>query len=143
MVSDPAFREAVADRQHVIRRTVSVSGQVPTKRIEVELVHGTEQVPAFAKKFVGSEIPIRQVETWRTDTEADVHVTIPGKPGDMTGTSHIAQVGDAVVQTVELAVQVKIPLVGGKIEDLISGLMVKALKAENRVGLSWLAGSAA
>ncbi|WP_067429211.1 DUF2505 domain-containing protein [Nocardioides jensenii] len=140
MVSDPAFREAVADYQGVIRKTVTVSGEVPAKRIEVEIVHGTDRVPSFAKKFVGDEIPIVQVETWSSDTAADVEVTIPGKPGDMKGTARIEQRGDDVVETLDLAVQVKIPLVGGKVEDLIVGLLAKGFKAENKVGLTWLAG---
>ncbi|MDT0201878.1 DUF2505 domain-containing protein [Nocardioides sp. AE5] len=140
MVSDPAFREAVADYQGVVRRSVSVTGEVPAKRIEVELVHGTERVPSFAKKFVGDEIPIVQVETWTSDTAADVEVTIPGKPGEMVGSATLTTSGDDVVETMELEVRVKIPLVGGKIEDLIAGLLVKAFKAENKVGLKWLAG---
>ncbi|KQY56463.1 MULTISPECIES: DUF2505 domain-containing protein [unclassified Nocardioides] len=140
MVSDPAFREAVADYQGVVRRTVTVSGEVPAKKIEVEIVHGTDRVPSFAKKFVGDEIPIVQVEKWTSDTAADVEVTIPGKPGDMKGTARIEQRGDDVVETLDLAVQVKIPLVGGKVEDLIVGLLAKGFKAENKVGVKWLAG---
>lgn len=140
MISDVAFREAVADFQGVIRKTASVTGAVPAKKIEVELVHGTDRVPSFARKFVGDEISIVQVETWKTDTDANVHVTIPGKPGDMKGSATIVQSGDDVIQTMNLAVQVKIPLVGGKIEDLIVGLLVKAYRAENKVGLKWLAG---
>lgn len=140
MVSDPAFRERVADYQGVIRKRVEVSGEVPAKRIEVELVHGTDRVPGFARKFVGDEIQIVQVELWSSDTAATVEVTIPGKPGDMKGDARIEQRGGDVVETYDLAVQVKIPLVGGKIEDLIAGLLVKAFKAENKVGLTWLEG---
>lgn len=140
MISDVAFREAVADSQGVVRRVVSVTGAVPAKKITVELDHGTDRVPSFARKFVGDQISIVQVETWKTDTDADVHVTIPGKPGDMKGSTTIAQVGNDVVQTMNLTVQVKIPLVGGKLEELIVGLLVKAFKAENKVGLKWLAG---
>lgn len=73
------------------------------------------------------------------DTHADVVVTIPGKPGDMTGTFDVAQVGEDVIQTVNLTVKVNIPFVGGKVEDLIAGLLSKAYRAENKVGLQWLA----
>ncbi|KRF18784.1 hypothetical protein ASG90_02480 [Nocardioides sp. Soil797] len=140
MISDPAFRERVADHQGVVRKKVSVDGEVPAKTISVELVHGTDRVPSFARKFVGDEIPIVQVEKWSTDTAASVEVTIPGKPGEMVGEARIEQRGDAVVETYDLAVKVKIPLVGGKIEDLIAGLLVKAFKAENKVGIKWLEG---
>jgi hypothetical protein len=103
-------------------------------------VHGTDQVPSFARKLVGDEISIVQQETWTTDTHADVLVTIPGKPGDMSGTLDVAQVGDDVIETVLLTVKVNIPFVGGKVEDLIAGLLSKAYRAENKVGLKWLAG---
>ena len=65
-------------------------------------------------------------------------MTIPGKPGEMTGTYDVAQVGEDVVDAVQLSVKVSIPFVGGKLEDLIAGLLSKAYRAENKVGLQWL-----
>lgn len=140
MLADPAFREAVIDSQGALDGKATVEGGPPSRRVVLEYAHGTERVPGFARKFVGDRIPIVQEETWTSETEADVLVTIPDKPGEMRGTAVIAQAGDDVVETVDLAVQVKIPLVGGKIEDLIAGLLVKAFKAENKVGVKWLAG---
>jgi len=35
---------------------------------------------------------------------------------------------------------VSIPLVGGKVEDLIAGFVLKAFDAENKVGVKWLRG---
>jgi hypothetical protein len=37
-------------------------------------------------------------------------------------------------------VKVPIPLVGGKLEDLIAGFITKAFDAENKVGVKWLRG---
>jgi hypothetical protein len=139
MLGDPEFREAVASHQRAVRSSADVSGPGAGRTARIEIVHGTEQVPSFARKFVGDEISIVQQETWTTDTHADVLVTIPGKPGDMSGTLDIAQVGDDVVETVLLTVKVNIPFVGGKVEDLIAGLLSKAYRAENKVGLKWLA----
>jgi hypothetical protein len=139
MLGDPEFREAVAGYQRAVRSSADVSGTGAGRTARIEIVHGTEQVPSFARKFVGDEISIVQQETWTTDTHADVLVTIPGKPGDMTGTLDLAQVGDDVVETVLLTVKVNIPFVGGKVEDLIAGLLSKAYRAENKVGLKWLA----
>lgn len=139
MLGDPAFREAVAGHQRAVRSSADVSGTGTGSTARIEIVHGTEQVPSFARKFVGDEISIVQEETWTTDSHADVLVTIPGKPGDMKGTLDVAQVGDDVVQTVLLTVKVNIPFVGGKLEDLIAGLLSKAYRSENKVGLKWLA----
>lgn len=139
MLADPEFREQVANYQTAVRSSASNTGTGAGSTARVEIVHGTDHVPSFARKFVGDEISIVQEETWTTDTHADVLVTIPGKPGDMTGTYDLAQVGDDVVQDVKLTVKVNIPFVGGKVEDLIAGLLSKAYRAENKVGLRWLA----
>jgi hypothetical protein len=139
LVCDPAFREAVADYQRTLRNAVSVEDVGGARQVVVELVHGTERVPSFARKLVGDEIAIVQTEDWR-DAAAEIRVEIPGKPGDVQGRARISQRGDDVVESVELTVKVSIPLLGGRIEELISGLLVKALNAENKVGVKWLAG---
>lgn len=140
MLADPAFREAVATYQHALRSSATITPRGDGQRAVVEIVHGTEHVPSFARKFVGEEIPIVQQEDWVGDAHADVSVTIPGKPGDMTGTLDLAQVGEDVVESVRLRVKVSLPLVGGRIEDLIAGLLTHAFRAENRVGVKWLVG---
>jgi hypothetical protein len=137
---DPAFRKAVAEYQHAIRSELQVTPTAGGQVVRFEYVHGTERVPSFAKKLVGDEIPIVQQETWTSPTAADVIVTIPGKPGDMKGTIRIEQRGADVAQVVQLTVKVSFPLIGGKIEDLIAGLLSKAFRAENKVGMKWLAG---
>lgn len=139
MYGDADFREQVAAYQQAVRSSADLNGTGAGSTARVEIVHGTEHVPSFARKFVGDEIAIVQEETWTSDTHADVLMTIPGKPGDMSGTLDLAQVGDDVVETVELTVKVTIPFVGGKVEDLIAGLLSKALRAENKVGRRWLA----
>lgn len=139
LAADPAFRAAVAEYQHALRSALSVAEAPGGRVITFEYAHGTERIPSFAKKLVGDEIPIVQRETW-TDDRADVVITIPGKPGDMKGTITLEQRGDDVAQIVELTVKVGIPLIGGKIEDLIATLLAKASRAENRVGVKWLAG---
>lgn len=140
LAADADFRSAVAAYQHALRSSLSVDETSGNRVVRFEYAHGTDRVPSFAKKMVGDEIPIVQQETWGTDA-ADVLITIPGKPGDMRGTIKLEQRGADVAQIVDLTVKVSIPLIGGKIEDLIAGLLAKAARAENRVGLKWLAGT--
>jgi hypothetical protein len=140
MLGDPAFRDAVSTYQRALRSSTQVTPQGEGRQVVWEYAHGTEKVPGFAKKLVGDEIPIVQKETWTSESHADVVVTIPGKPGDMSGTADLRQVGDDVVETARMTVKVSIPLVGGKAEDLIAGILGKAMRAENKVGRKWLAG---
>ncbi|MBD8868742.1 DUF2505 domain-containing protein [Nocardioides donggukensis] len=139
MLADPGFRESVLDRQGVLRRSVTVEPDGAGRTVVLDYAHGVDRVPSFAKRFVGEEIPIRQVESWATESGADIHTTIPGKPGDITGTATLEQRGSDVVQQVRLEITVKLPLVGGKVEDLVAGLLDKALRTENSVGRTWLA----
>lgn len=140
MLADPAFREEVCDYQRVLRRTVTVSGDAAAGDLEVTIdqVQAAHGIPSFARKFVGDEITIVQRETWASVDRADIHVAIPGKPGQMSGTGTLAETGGATLHVVTLDVSVGIPLVGGKLEGLVSDLLLKALKAENKVGRDYL-----
>ena len=57
----------------------------------------------------------------------------------MTGTALLTEDPDGTTETVNLTVKVNIPIVGGKIEGLIADLLVKALRAEHKVGVRYLA----
>jgi hypothetical protein len=138
MLADPAFREEVTEEQGVLRAMVSVDSDEQGMEVTIDQVQAAEGIPSFAKKFVGDEINIVQRETWSSATEGDIRVTIPGKPGEMTGTARLAESGGVTTETIDLTIKVNIPLVGGKIEGLISDLLLKALNVENRVGRAYL-----
>ena len=135
MLFDPAFRERVLADQEVLRGSASVSDGVVT----VEQVQTAEGLPSVATKLVGDEISIIHRETWTSDDHADVEVTIPGKPGEITGTATLLQRGGSTVERIDLEVSVRIPLVGGKLESLVAGLLEKALDKEQATGRAWLA----
>ncbi len=134
MLDDPAFREAVLERQRVKRGSVAIDGDVA----RIEQVRSADDIPSFAKKFVGDEIVIVQTETWTSAHGADVELAIPGKPGEAVGTLALVESGGTTTETVELDVSVKIPLVGGKIETMIADMIGHALDVEHQVGVEWL-----
>jgi hypothetical protein len=101
-------------------------------------VHSADGIPSVARKLVGDEINIVQVERWIDADAADITVTIPGKPGEMSGRITLAEDAGSTVESVTLDVRIGVPLVGGKIEKLVADLMVAALKAENKVGRDYL-----
>ncbi|MBF4162358.1 DUF2505 domain-containing protein [Nocardioides acrostichi] len=138
MLADPAFRERVCEAQHVLRHTVTVDGEGERFEVHIDQVQTAQGIPSFATKFVGSEINIVQHETW-SGPAADIEVTIPGKPGQMSGTAKVRESGGRTTETVDLTVKVSIPLVGGKIEGLVGDMLLKALKTENKVGREYLA----
>jgi uncharacterized protein YndB with AHSA1/START domain len=138
MLADPAFREEVCAYQKVIRAEVEVEVDGGTKTVVIDQVQPANGIPGFARKFVGDEITIVQREEWSAPDTAGLQVTIPGKPGEMTGTITLVESGGTTTEKVDVRIKVNIPLVGGKIECLIADLLRKALKAENVVGRDYL-----
>lgn len=138
MLGETSFRERVCEAQHVTEATADVDRGDGRMTVKVDQHRPSEGIPSFARKFVGDSIHIRQHETWSSPTDAALEVTIPGKPGDLKGSITLRPDGDGTVQTVQGDLKVAIPLVGGKIETLISDLLTQALKAEQRVGRAWL-----
>jgi hypothetical protein len=140
MLGDPAYRTAVSEYQHVVDFRCDVTPDGDGMEVRVEQAHGTDRMPSFAQKFVGSEIRFVQTETWASPASATILVTIPGKPGEITGTETLTQSGDDVEQAIDMAVKVSMPLVGGKLEEMIAGFVGRVFEAENKVGVKWLAG---
>ncbi|MDN4172454.1 DUF2505 domain-containing protein [Nocardioides sp. SOB77] len=141
MLTDASFREEVCDRSGVLRHDVTVSGEDLTNgaHVRIQQWQSADGIPSFAKKLVGDQIEIIQEETWTSPTACDVTVTIPGKPGEMSGTVRLEEDGGVTTEHVELTITVRIPLVAGKIESLVADMLLKSLKVENTVGREYLA----
>jgi uncharacterized protein YndB with AHSA1/START domain len=138
MLADPAFREEVCAYQRVLRSSVEIDVDGGTRTVVVDQVQPAKGIPGFAKKFVGDEINIVQREDWSSPDAAALRVTIPGKPGEMAGTITLEESDGRTTETVDVRIKVGIPLVAGRIEELIAGLLRKALVAENTVGRDYL-----
>src|SRR4051794_25861783 len=140
ILADPEFRQAVCAFQQVEDSSVTIEEYDDgSMTVDLDRTYGTDQIPAFARRFVGSTIELIQREEWVSATHATYDVTIPGKPGHMTGTATLEQKGPDAVETVSMEVQVGVPLVGGRLEEMVGGLLEAAFRAENKVGVKWLA----
>ncbi len=140
MLGEPAFREKVCAAMRALRHEVTITGDADAMSVVIDQTQPAKGVPSFATKFVGSEIQIVQAEEWSGTTEADLSVTIPGKPGHLKGTIALTGNGSGTVETVTGDIKVNIPLVGGKLEGLIATMLGAALDTEQRVGRAWLDG---
>jgi hypothetical protein len=138
MLDDPAYRAEVIEAQGGIRGTfeMETSGEVTTA--VVDQIQPAADLPSYARKLVGDEINIVQREEWTSEAYAELHVTIPGKPGQMVGSITLDEAGGTTTETVEVEITVNIPLVGGKVEKLIADMLRKALKAEEQVARDYL-----
>jgi hypothetical protein len=140
MLDDPAYRDDVIAAQGGTSGTFEISTDGDVTRAVVDQVQPATGLPSYATRFVGSEINIVQREEWTSAAYADLHVTIPGKPGQMVGSITLDEDGTTTIETVEVEITVNIPLVGGQNETLIADMLRKALRAEEKVARDYLSG---
>ena len=138
MLADPGFREEVCESIHSLECSVEVVDAAPGVVVEVRQTQVARKIPPMAKTLIGEHVEIVQREEWTGDREGTFEMGIPGKPGHLRGTVTLQQQGDVCVQSYDGEVKVNVPLVGGRLEGLVSDLLRKALAAEERVGVSWL-----
>lgn len=135
MLTDPAFRQRVAAAQDARSADVSVEGET----VVLDLVTPNSGIPGFARKFAGETTRSITTETWAGD-EASFRVETPGKPTSISGTRRLVAEGDATLDVFEAEVTAKVPLIGGKIENLMAAQFRDGTAKEHAVGVAWLAG---
>ena len=99
----------MCDSQGVLRHNVQIKRDGEGMSVASRPGPGGRRVPGFAKKFVGDEINIVQSEDWTAPAKGNIHVAIPGKPGEMSGTAMLTEDPDGTTETVNLSVKVNIP----------------------------------
>jgi len=140
MLADPAFREATCAAQQVVSVDVDITVDGAGMSVRIDQIQPTQGVPSFAKSIIGETTHAIQIEEWRNNRQAVLDIETPGKPGTMHGTITIEPRGSGAADVVELDIKVGIPLIGGRLENLMGDLVRKAMDHEHRVGIAWLAG---
>ena len=142
IITDPSFREAACQQTQAVSYDVSVTNSGSDTVVKVVREMPTEQIPDFAKKFVGATITVVQTETWRAaaadgSRTADVRGDVRGTPAGFTGTARITGEPGKTVHSVDLNVKVAVPLIGRKMEPLIAHAIKAALTTEQQIGQTW------
>jgi uncharacterized protein YndB with AHSA1/START domain len=138
MLSDPAFREQVAEAQEVRSVDVRLTRIGDGFTLINDQVQNTKDLPAIAKKIAGDTTRVVITEDWSSHTAGSISITTPGKPTTASGTIRLAPDGEGTVEIVELDVKVKVPLVGGKLEKLMADTIESGFRVEHTVGRAWL-----
>ena len=144
MFRDPASH--VAKFEAMGHREIEVLDQESTAdsfRIELKRLVDLE-LPGFAKKFLKPTNTVTSTDTWKDNGDGTYGGTFvleaPGTPMETSGTTHISPDGKRTRYEVSISVKVKVPLVGGKIENYAKGAVVEPqLETEFRLGDEWLA----
>ncbi len=143
MLTDRAFREKVCQAQRALSCDVSVTGDGPGAEVVVRQTQAMAGAPAVATKLTGDTVSLEQREVWRTPTVADLSISLPGKPVELrNGRMTLTERPDGGCdQVVSGDLRVRVPLVGGKLESLLSDVLRAGMRRQAEVGDAWLAGT--
>lgn len=132
--------DALHDGSRVVRHEQAADGAV-TLVVSRELPAG---VPGFLERFLPKDGRVTQTDVWgpaaggrRTGTWT---VQIPGAPARLGGTMRLEPLPTGSRYVVDGTVEVKVPLIGGKAEGFIAGLVEKLAVKEADVLRSALPG---
>ncbi|MDM4772520.1 DUF2505 domain-containing protein [Solimonas sp. SE-A11] len=123
MFCDPAYHKALQEALGAMNfRQVDHSDDGTRFMIKVSYeVKSSAPLPGFAKKVLGETTTVTQTERWdRSSKKGEVIVEPKGLPGKIRCSTSLAESGGSSTKTFDWEVSVKIPLVGGKLEDLIA-----------------------
>lgn len=104
---------------------------------------GRQLLPGLIAKFVTGDVKIVQAETWRPDGDGQVrgHVNVSASGGLGSGRAEVwlAPTDDGGSQLRSaLRVEVKLPLVGGKLEKSIGTDLAKGIPEMLRFTTTWI-----
>jgi hypothetical protein len=104
----------------------------------------SDRLPGVITQFHRGDLRIRREEKWEPVTNGSATATIAGSildaPASLTGTAvlePVAETGGARMK-LRATVEVRIPLVGGKLENFIGNQLVELLIAEQRFTTTWI-----
>lgn len=102
-----------------------------------------DRLPAVVTQFHRGDLAIQREETWTGVTDgratATVNGSIKGAPVTLSGDAVLgpSESGGARLQ-LRVTVEVRVPLVGGKIENFIGSGLVELIIAEQRFTTGWI-----
>jgi len=102
------------------------------------------QLPALVSQFHRGDLAIQREERWTPviDGTANAVITgsIAGAPVSVTGCGELTPSKSGARLAFDADVVVRVPLVGGKLENFIGNQLIELLKAEQRFTTGWIDG---
>lgn len=102
------------------------------------------ELPSAAKSLVGDAITVNEVHTWSYPDVTGAHTgtveaSFPGVPISVTGTLALRPEGTGSVLEVAITSKSSVPLIGGKLEQIVGEQFMKALTKEEKIAPQWFA----
>jgi Protein of unknown function (DUF2505) len=114
-----------------------------TVRVRIAQHLGRQLLPGVVAKLVPGDLKILANETWTPvgdrQVRGQVSVSAPGGLGSGGAEAWLAPAGNGSQLRFAMRVEVKIPLVGGKLENSIGAGFVEGIPALQRFTATWIA----
>jgi hypothetical protein len=126
-------------------RVGSPAGNDGSVEVVTTQVLRADRLPGVVTQFHRGDLRIRREETWGPVSGGIANATIVGAIADapvaLSGTALLAPISEAGGARLKFraTVEVRIPLVGGKVENFIGHQLVELLIAEQRFTTVWIA----
>ncbi|TQR87868.1 DUF2505 domain-containing protein [Mycobacterium hodleri] len=105
-----------------------------------------DRLPGVVAQFHRGDLSFVREEVWTPVRDgkatATVKGTIPGAPATLSGTVVLSPTGSGSRLEFTATVEVRIPLVGGKVESFIGSQLVGLLAAEQNFTTAWIKANA-
>jgi hypothetical protein len=145
MLSDPAYLARLCEQTG--GHDVHVSSD-PTDDGGAALVLARTlpaKVPSFAKPFLGETIQVEEKHTWGPaaddgSRDGSFSASFGGAPASVAGLLRLEPDGGGSRRVVRGEAKASVPLVGGKVEELVRDQLMRLVNKEQQVGSDWLAG---
>lgn len=121
---------------------LNVTGDGAVEAITTQILRAN-RLPGLVSQFHRGDLRIRREEHWQPVRDGASHGTVQGSvagaPVSLSGTATLTTTDGGSRLSVHITVEVRVPLVGGKIEGFIGSQLTDLLKAEQRFTSVWIA----
>jgi hypothetical protein len=120
------------------------SGSDGTIEVVTIQVLRSNKLPGLITQVHRGDLCIRREETWGPVSDgvatATIAGSIEGAPADVSGTAMLSPTAESGGSRLDcrLTVQVRVPLIGGKLENFIGAQLANLVEAEQRFTTAWI-----
>lgn len=129
MAAHDVSADVIEDGQHV---TITSSRRLPA------------EIPSAARALVGDSITVEEVHVWtHPDTDGSRHGTVNatfgGAPMEVYGTLELRPDDEGSAIHIVVHAKASVPLIGGKLEQMVGEQFMRALRKEEHIAPEWFA----
>lgn len=100
------------------------------------------RLPGFVSQLHAGDLTLVREEIWSPVSDgvatATIKGTVPGAPVSVSGTAAMSSIGARARVDVRATVEVRIPLLGGKVEGFIGGQLAEMVRLEEQFTSQWI-----